>query len=519
MKKITTLVGVKILLVIAVVLFGGVFAWQYFSAKLKSVTPLPMNQKQQIISQKPNPVAGWKTLTNTQFNFSLNYPDNWSIFNYIPGTAYSVDISPSEKSPEMITLEIFNNDKNYSLRDWINNYLKEGSTGPEFTNAKNVSIDGASGLEGSYSSGGNDQVDDTIFFLNNSMVYEIDKVYSPIQLALANGVKYPADYDTIFRGVISSFKFTKPSAGLSLNDINNATYPLGGSLGEPIAAKFSNGGYKLNNGTDTFGADIDAKHTAFGDLNGDGKNDAVVIMTTDYYQGAGQNSSLFIMLDQNGKPTYADNYFLGNQVTVNSVSINNGIIMVNINDKYINYPSRTIYFQLSGNKLVEVNTDISYWTTYSGVISGEPISDYSIKCPSDFSADEDQSNNTIWFYGPNGDAGLRIVSGIESSTNNCNTDFSNGTNFIINGINFTKGDASSKFGKGTVNFADEYCAVRYGFVYRIQPFIFVQREPDTATRSDLENNSTLNNMISSFKFDFKCGPSTSYLNCPPIPIN
>ena len=50
MKKITTLVGVTILLVIAVVLFGGVFAWQYFA--LKQIKNPVMSQKMSVARQK-----------------------------------------------------------------------------------------------------------------------------------------------------------------------------------------------------------------------------------------------------------------------------------------------------------------------------------------------------------------------------------------------------------------------------------------------------------------------------------
>lgn len=61
-KTIPTFVGIAIIVAIAAICFGGVFAWQYFAVK-----PQP-------IIQPADQFAGWKTYTNTQYGFSLSYP-------------------------------------------------------------------------------------------------------------------------------------------------------------------------------------------------------------------------------------------------------------------------------------------------------------------------------------------------------------------------------------------------------------------------------------------------------------
>ena len=62
-KKISTLVGIIIIVVIVVIAFGGVFAYQYFS-------------KSQIAGPAPSNVEGWKTYANTEYGFEVQYPPN-----------------------------------------------------------------------------------------------------------------------------------------------------------------------------------------------------------------------------------------------------------------------------------------------------------------------------------------------------------------------------------------------------------------------------------------------------------
>jgi len=59
MNKISTLTGIIIIIVAIAILFGGVFAYQYFLAK-----------------KLTDQIAGWKTYTNSQYGFEIKYPSN-----------------------------------------------------------------------------------------------------------------------------------------------------------------------------------------------------------------------------------------------------------------------------------------------------------------------------------------------------------------------------------------------------------------------------------------------------------
>ncbi len=58
-RKISTLTGIIIILATAVLLFGGVFGWQYYLVK--------------------NETADWKTYTNSEYGFEIKYPPGTEI--------------------------------------------------------------------------------------------------------------------------------------------------------------------------------------------------------------------------------------------------------------------------------------------------------------------------------------------------------------------------------------------------------------------------------------------------------
>lgn len=68
----TLLIGVIIIIAVAVVLFGGVFAYQYFATKNSPIAGPALSG-----------VEGWKTYTNAQYNFEFRYPsDILTMVNY-----------------------------------------------------------------------------------------------------------------------------------------------------------------------------------------------------------------------------------------------------------------------------------------------------------------------------------------------------------------------------------------------------------------------------------------------------
>jgi hypothetical protein len=66
-RHIPTSVGIAIIVLVAVFLFGGVFAYQYFFVK------------PQVVVQPVDQLVGWKTYTNTQYGIEFNYPKNYFI--------------------------------------------------------------------------------------------------------------------------------------------------------------------------------------------------------------------------------------------------------------------------------------------------------------------------------------------------------------------------------------------------------------------------------------------------------
>ena len=65
MKKISTKSGIIIIVAVAVILFGGVFSYQYFAVNTNNQSKLQ------------NQTAGWKTYKNNEYGFEVTFPDSW----------------------------------------------------------------------------------------------------------------------------------------------------------------------------------------------------------------------------------------------------------------------------------------------------------------------------------------------------------------------------------------------------------------------------------------------------------
>ena len=73
--------------------------------------------------------------------------------------------------------------------------------------------------------------------------------------------------------------------------------------------------------------DIEGEIVAFGDLNGDGKKDAAVIINENT-GGTGQIRILAIVINRNGKPYNIASQKLGDRVSINSININSEVVTV-----------------------------------------------------------------------------------------------------------------------------------------------------------------------------------------------
>jgi hypothetical protein len=111
---------------------------------------------------------------------------------------------------------------------------------------------------------------------------------------------------------------------------------------------------------------------AYGDLNGDGASDLVAIADAST-GGTGMFTYLLSFTNKNGQPQYAASQFLGDRITVNNVTIQNGgIITVDMITQGPGEPMccgtlRVIkQYSLKGGALTEVNSENQPGTDVNG---------------------------------------------------------------------------------------------------------------------------------------------------------
>jgi heat shock protein HslJ len=112
-----------------------------------------------------------------------------------------------------------------------------------------------------------------------------------------------------------------------MNDLKNAEYQS--SFPARRRVKLTNGIYREkivpNSATDLI--IILSDKVAYGDLNGDGEEDAAVILITDS-GGSGTFHQLAVVLNQKGSPNHVASQLLGDRVEVKSLSVRSGEIAV-----------------------------------------------------------------------------------------------------------------------------------------------------------------------------------------------
>jgi len=97
-KGITSLVGIIIILAVAIVAFGGVFAYQYLSKSTCWPYCPNMTDKDREQIKKDASTAGWKTYTSTKYGYkiSFQYPQDWKLAEY----SYAIVLDKNSVSTE-----------------------------------------------------------------------------------------------------------------------------------------------------------------------------------------------------------------------------------------------------------------------------------------------------------------------------------------------------------------------------------------------------------------------------------
>lgn len=115
-----------------------------------------------------------------------------------------------------------------------------------------------------------------------------------------------------------------PAAGISVDQLKNAQHQLG-TRDNRVSVQLTDGKYQQ--GTDTTTADYASialtDFVAFGDLNGDGINEAAAIVYENY-GGTGIFAMLTIYSEQNGLPVFLTSTLIDDRPIINNISIENG---------------------------------------------------------------------------------------------------------------------------------------------------------------------------------------------------
>jgi hypothetical protein len=137
-------------------------------------------------------------------------------------------------------------------------------------------------------------------------------------------VLFLAGCNNLFRQVSTpQTPTTPPITPLTLDQLKNYTY-LAPQYNR--VASLKDGTFETGSGADIFSASL-LSQVAFGDINGDGVEDAAVLLSENG-GGTGVFVSLIAMLNENGAPMEAANAFIDDRPLIDSLTISDGKIIL-----------------------------------------------------------------------------------------------------------------------------------------------------------------------------------------------
>jgi|APFre7841882724_1041349.scaffolds.fasta_scaffold05865_5 hypothetical protein len=120
-----------------------------------------------------------------------------------------------------------------------------------------------------------------------------------------------------------------PPPGLSKQQLENAKYRLAYNGGEPFVLKDGRNDKVPTRSADTTLRVAMAENVAFGDLNADGLQDAVVVLASNL-GGTGTYMTLAAVENDNGQPYHTANVDLGDRTEVKALRVEGNLVTVDV---------------------------------------------------------------------------------------------------------------------------------------------------------------------------------------------
>ncbi|MFH0863506.1 MAG: PsbP-related protein [Candidatus Gottesmanbacteria bacterium] len=186
---------INLLVLLAIIIIIGVAGYILGVKTQSTITPIPTPLVIVQPTPTPDPTANWKTYINTEDNYSLLYPPDWTL-----DTTTLEIIPPTEGLGGEGRIFINVNASDGSLEQFME--ATNPSTGTKnsqvYTLVKQIQINGVNGIltKGGCCGFGGQHV----FVQHNNKTYH---------LTLKGPVDNPkSDYQTVFDQILSTFKFT-----------------------------------------------------------------------------------------------------------------------------------------------------------------------------------------------------------------------------------------------------------------------------------------------------------------------
>jgi len=318
--------------------------------------------------------AGWVNYQNSDYGFSLSYPPDWKIFtgqlqNDVPAVLFGNPIEGT--TTYTLRVSIAENSNGSSSAEYVADMLARAQA-EDLANAKNgpapqISVQFAN-------ASGSAMDNDQEYELNN--VFEFDHNAEQIYAAHGNemlifdfpvadanpNIASSTENNAIAHEIVNTLTFIKKtgnknggSVSASMFDPFNATYTIDGQPvtlvdGKSEVAAAPGSASKVT--TMLFGQPV------MGDLNGDGKTDAALMLVQD---SGGSGTFYYVAAAMNmGSTAQGTNaILLGDRIAPQTIAIQNGEILANYADRKPGEPMTTApsvgvtkYFIYNGSSLV-----------------------------------------------------------------------------------------------------------------------------------------------------------------------